>query len=88
MAISNVATSGHMPTLPCPCWVVGFAQIRSFLGGGRGVGGDEGWTRQYICVEKHLTAANCLTVRPSPGLRPWTPSSKPSVPTLTSEPSY
>jgi len=33
-------TGGHVPTLPRPCWVMGFAQIRSFFlgGGGGGVG--------------------------------------------------
>jgi len=30
-----------------PCWVIGFAQIRSFLG----VEGDGGWTQQQTCIE-------------------------------------
>jgi len=55
---SSVAMGGHVPTLPRTCWVVGFAQIRLvFLGRGTG---DGGRTRQQTCVEKYLTAANCL----------------------------
>jgi len=71
---------------------MGFAQIRRVLGSR----GDEGGTRQQTHV-----AANCLYIsgfwglrhRPPPGLHPWTPlgglpCSRPSVPTLTSEPGY
>jgi len=62
-----LATGGHVPTMPQPCLVMGFAQIRSFFwGGGRGVGGDGGRTWLQTCVEKHLTAANCLYTGASP----------------------
>jgi len=39
-AISSIATGGHLPSLPRPCCVMGFAQIQSFFGGE--VRGDEG----------------------------------------------
>ena len=68
-----------------------------FFGGGS-IGGEEGQTRQQTCVEKHLTAANCLYIsgffapRPHRGYVPgphWgLPFPRPSVPTLISEPGY
>ena len=97
----SVDTDGHVPTLSRPCWVMGFAQIRIFLFWGEGSRGDGGRTRQQTCVEKHLTAANCSyisgfwrlipqTLTGAPPLDPagGLPSSRPSVPTLTSEPGY
>ena len=101
---SSVATVGHVSTLPQPCWVMGFAQIRSFFfWGDRGIRRDGGRTRQQTCVEKHLTAANCLyrayiwllgaSPQNSTGTPPLAPagrlpSPRSSVPTLTSEPGY
>jgi len=65
----------------------------SFLDGA--AEGDGGRTRQQTCVEKYLTAANCLYISgfwglhlhlgSAPGPR-WSP--RPPVPTLTSEPGY
>jgi len=49
----------HVPDPAQPCWVIGFAQIRSFFGG---LGRGEGQTRQQTCIEKHLTAADCLYI--------------------------
>ena len=46
------------------------ADPKSFLG----VGGDGGRTRQQICIEKHLTAANCLYISGFWELRPQTPT--------------
>jgi len=52
---------------PCPGRVRGFTQFRSFLGGGVGLGGDGGRTRQQICVERHLTAQTvCIYLASGP----------------------
>jgi len=63
----------------------------TFFGRGRG---DGGRTQQQTCIEKHLTAANCIYLasrgfapRPPLWLHPWTPHRLP-VPALTSEPGY
>jgi len=64
--ISSVATGGHLPQ---PCWVMGFAQIRrDFFGGG-----DGGRTCQQTCIEKHLTAVNCLHISGFWGLGDFCP---------------
>jgi len=95
----SVATGVHVPTLLRPCWVMGFAQIRSFFFGGEGRRGDGERIRQQTWVEKHLTAANCPYLAsggfvPDPtGASPldpaWgLPSTRPPVPTLTSQPGY
>jgi len=47
---SSVATGGHVPTLPRPCWVIRFTQIRRVFR--EGVRGDRGLTRQQTCVIK------------------------------------
>jgi len=74
---------------------MGLVQIRKVFGG-RDRDGER--IRQQTCVEKHLTAANCLHI--SGGLRPETPSGlrpwntlgtsvpQAPVPTLTSKPGY
>jgi len=64
---SSVATGGHGWARAHLAQAVLGHGIRAdpvFLGGtGKGrVGGDGGWTRQQTCLEKHLTAVNCLYI--------------------------
>jgi len=58
LATSSVAAGGHVTTLPRPRGVMRLVQIRRVFCG-RGEGRR---TRQQICVERHLTAANSLYI--------------------------
>jgi len=104
VSASSVATGGHVPTLPRPCWVVGFtihADPKFSLGSGKGWGR---W-RTDLATDLHSKAFDSCKLsvyiwlmRASPqtptGALPWTllgDFRQPDplcVPSLTSEPGY
>ena len=91
---SSVATGRHVSTLPQPCRVMGFEQIRrGFLAGGRGR-----WTTDSATNLRRKAFDSCKTfvyIRPQmpTGAPPLDPTGglsfpRPPLPTMTSEPGY
>jgi len=93
----TVGTGGHVSTLPRPCWVMGFLQIRRIFGGRGGM--EDGLAATNL--HRKASAANCLYISGFGWLRPQNPNvappldpagdfrpSEPPVLTLTSEPGY